>query len=100
MNRVLELLQQILEAVRQQTGKPVMNIREVAKYLGVSKSLIYELKALYKIPFTEIGGRLVFVKTAIDQWLANRTVYSSEEHRNLLDGRHKTKFHVVGQGKP
>lgn len=47
-------------------GKPVMNVREIAEYLGMSKSYID--KNVDEIPHFRLGSRILFNKEDIDKW--------------------------------
>lgn len=49
--------------------KPIMNIREVAKYLGVSTMSIYRYVKQRKIPASRVGKFWRFRKEKIDAWL-------------------------------
>ena len=49
-------------------SKPIMNIEEVAKYLGVSAATIYRYVKQGKIPASRIGKFWRFKKEKIDEW--------------------------------
>ena len=47
----------------------LMNVNQVAEYLGVPKSTIYNLSMQGKIPHAHVGKLLRFKKVVIDNWL-------------------------------
>lgn len=52
-------------------GKPVMNTKEVAEYLGISKGWID--KNYNNIPHFRLGNRPMFNKEDIDQWRLSKS---------------------------
>ena len=50
----------------------LMNTGEVAKYLRVSRSLIYRMAREGQIPALKVGRKWLFRKETIEQWLAER----------------------------
>src|SRR3989338_3580020 len=54
---------------RQTVAPEVMDIRELALYLGLGKSKIYALIRMRKIPASRIGRQYRFSKSVVDQWL-------------------------------
>ena len=65
----------------------IFSLNELAEYLRVSKSTIYQLSEAGKIPSFKVGKQLRFRKKAIDKWIAK------EENRKAkwLRGKHKMK---------
>jgi excisionase family DNA binding protein len=49
--------------------KPIMNIKEVAKYLRLSVPSIYRYVKQGKIPVSRVGGVWRFRREKIDAWL-------------------------------
>ena len=49
----------------------LMNVNQVAEYLGVPKSTIYNLSMQGKIPHAHVGKLLRFKKVVIDNWLTD-----------------------------
>lgn len=47
----------------------LMNIKEVAEYLRVSRASVYRLVKQRKIPVSRIGKHLRFRKEVVDEWL-------------------------------
>ena len=50
----------------------VMTIDELAEYLKVSKSSLYELAQQGKVPGQKVGKHWRFSRQAIDKWIANK----------------------------
>lgn len=63
-------------------SKEVMTVEEVAEYLGLSPSTIYQKVKEKSIPYTKITNLLRFQKDIIDEWLNKNTVYPDQ---NLFD---------------
>ncbi len=55
------------------------NIKEVAKYLKCSESLIRNLVRKKAIVYFRVGNRLYFKKSSIDKWI------TQQEVNNILD---------------
>lgn len=58
--------------------KRLMNINELAVYLGTSKSAIYTMVCLRKIPkacVVKLGRALRFEKELIDEWLNGKRTF-------------------------
>jgi excisionase family DNA binding protein len=52
----------------------VLKVVEAAKYLKVSKTLLYELIAKKKIPYTRISERRIIIRRKdLDAWLESRS---------------------------
>lgn len=51
----------------------VLTIDELATYLKVSKSTLYKLAQEGKLPGQKIGKHWRFLRSTIDQWLANQS---------------------------
>lgn len=59
--------------------KQVLNIEEVVKYIGVSKSRVYALCSKREIPHYKMGRHLYFKRTEIDEWLTSSRVTTKQE---------------------
>ncbi len=59
----------------------LMNVEQVATYLGIPKSTVYALSMTKKIPHCHIGKLLKFKKDAIDSWLSDTSVNGSGRGR-------------------
>jgi excisionase family DNA binding protein len=67
----------------QQIIKEVFGVRDLAKYLGVSRGWVY--CHLSKIPRCRVGGRILFLRKAIDQWLTDESQASAEKAETSLE---------------
>jgi excisionase family DNA binding protein len=59
--------------------KEVMDIKELADYLQIGKSKIYNLIRLRKIPASRIGRQYRFSKEVIDSWLREQLITAPQE---------------------
>lgn len=50
-------------------NKPVLNLNELSKYIGISKSHIYKLTMKGEIPFYKQCKHLYFNRLEIESWL-------------------------------
>jgi excisionase family DNA binding protein len=55
-----------------ETKKPIMNVKEVAKYLDVSTATIYRYIRKHKIPAFRVGKMWRFRKEKISNWMENQ----------------------------
>ena len=63
-----------------QAGKEMMTFAEAAAYMGVSKSYLYKLTHLRKIPHYKPTGKLVYFKRAeVNEWLQGVRVATEGE---------------------
>ena len=62
-----------------QDVKEVMDIKELAEYLGIGKSKIYSLIRHKKIPASRIGRQYRFSKEIVNNWLKERIITKKEE---------------------
>ena len=51
-----------------------MDTKQVADMLGVSRSQVYKLVELGKIPHVRIMSKIVFNRSAVTKWLDQQTV--------------------------
>lgn len=59
----------------------VMTIEELAVYLKLSKSSLYQFARAGKVPGVKIGEQWRFQKSAIDEWMRSRTVARTSPSR-------------------
>ena len=59
-----------LSRIRNAPPKPIMTLPEIADYLRMKPEIIEE--HLGDIPCFEFGGKLLFRKEAVDEWIRNR----------------------------
>lgn len=51
----------------------LLTVKEAAKYLKVSSSMIYKLIKNKKIPFAKIESKYLFSKSKLDEWVDSLT---------------------------
>lgn len=54
--------------------KDIMNLNEVAEFLGLSKSTIYNLLKRKEIPATKIASTWMFNKSVLEKWVAEKSL--------------------------
>ena len=54
----------------QQATPEIMTLEETAEYLRVTPDLVYELMG--DLPCFELGGRILFRKEALEEWILKR----------------------------
>ena len=64
--------------------KEIMDVRELAGYLGIGKSKIYSLIRQKKIPASKIGRQYRFSKSVIDNWLKERIITEGDNFQASL----------------
>lgn len=63
-------------------SKEVLNLEEAADFLGISKSTIYKMTHLNKLPYFKPAGKLIFFeKKALLDWVRGAKAMSEEEIR-------------------
>lgn len=65
--------------------KSIMNVEEVANYLGFSVKKIYRLVETNKIPASRIGRQYRFVKVVVDGWLRDKNILGKPDWGQRLD---------------
>jgi putative molybdopterin biosynthesis protein len=55
--------------MRKRSSTELMQVREVAHYLGINEKKVYFLAKAGKIPSTRVTGKWTFPKKLIDQWI-------------------------------
>ncbi len=66
--------------------KEVLDIDELALYVGLSKTYIYKLTHSNKIPFYKPGGKKIYFKRSeVDNWLLSNRVSTDEELEHGVD---------------
>lgn len=60
--------------------KTILNFKDLAIYTGLSKSYLYKLSSVGKIPaYKPFGKCLFFEKEQIDIWLKQNPVFNAQE---------------------
>ncbi len=69
----LDRLEVILNEILKNKGKTVtwFSVPEVAEYLHLAVPTIYAMTSNQRIPFARRGKKLLFLKSAIDEWLSS-----------------------------
>ena len=79
-----ELLQKLEERLRSievllPISKVVLNIEEISKLTGLSKSTIYKLTCTARIPHYKQSKHLFFDREEVEAWLKSNPVKTQEE---------------------
>jgi excisionase family DNA binding protein len=83
VEKVVERLKPLFDNARTSAGDELMNVSEVAKYLKVKESWVYEKIHAKKIPFQKAGRFPRFRKKHIDKWLDNPYAFTSSAYKPL-----------------
>lgn len=75
-DRVIERLRPLIPAMPRQRNETILDVKELASYLRVNNSWIYDQVKNGVIPYIKAGKFLRFRKTSIDKWLETQTVKS------------------------
>lgn len=60
--------------------KTIFNFNDLASYTGLSKSYLYKLSSIGKLPaYKPFGKCLYFDRTEVDNWLKQNPVFNAEE---------------------
>ncbi|MFC1888846.1 helix-turn-helix domain-containing protein [Thermodesulfobacteriota bacterium] len=65
-----------------ETSTPYLSCREAAEYLRRSSGAIRNLVMRRAIPFHKPGGRLLFVKSELDDWVRRSDGLTIKEWQN------------------
>ena len=63
------------------SDKPVMNIKEVADYLGVHPMTVYKFAQKGKLPAFKIGSDWRFHRKFIEAWIEEQTQKNGSKRR-------------------
>ena len=61
----------------------VMDIREAARYLGISRETLYKYVSGDKLPAFKLGNRWRFKKTVLDRWMENQSTHFTQRSRKF-----------------
>jgi excisionase family DNA binding protein len=72
---IAETLKLLLKNTKKSDGSDIVfDVRELAGYLKVNESWIYNLVGLKTIPYFKCGKYLRFKKSNIDKWIDSETI--------------------------
>ena len=72
---VAEIIKPMLTRnIKQEKGETIFDVKELAEYLKVDESWIYNKSHLREIPHFKIGKYIRFKKSAIDKWIESETI--------------------------
>ncbi len=71
--------------MKRRSTPDLMNVREVARYLGINEKKIYFLAKTKKIPCTRVTGKWTFPKQLIDRWIEASASGSIAQSRSMAD---------------
>lgn len=78
-----DLLKEVADLITANTifcTKEVLTSDEAARYMGMSKSYLYKLTMLHKVPHYKPMGKLVyFNRVELEQWLQNNRIAADAE---------------------
>ena len=84
----IELIKQELQVIKDllaNNSKKVLNLNELADYIGFSKSYVYKLTSQNLIPHSKPNGKAVFFdKDEIDKWLLNNSTITHQEAKRKV----------------
>ena len=84
MSTEIEILQRLEQQIADLKGnilsqKNVLTFQEAARYSGFSKSYLYKLTSLDKIPFSKPAGKMIFFdRVQLEKWLLNNQAIHEE----------------------
>jgi excisionase family DNA binding protein len=74
--------------MNKQGSEELMQVREVARYLGINEKKVYFLAKAGKIPCTRITGKWTFPKKMVDQWIETSASGFVGQPRNSEERTH------------
>lgn len=78
-----EDLNKVIEALTEKTifcTKEILTFDEACRYMGVSKSTLYNLTMRKEIPhYKPTNGRVFFQRTELEQWILNSRISTDQE---------------------
>lgn len=94
MNNPFEILEERLKTIEQKLDDIIAKIndpqlsspdwittKQLAQHLGVSTGMVNNLR-ISKIPYYKIGGKILFKKQEIDEWIEKSRHKSGSEYLN------------------
>jgi putative molybdopterin biosynthesis protein len=83
--------------MRKPDSGELMQVREVARYLGINEKKIYFLAKAGKIPSTRVTGKWTFPKKLVDRWIEESASGLVDQSRNLEE---RSTLLVAGSDDP
>ena len=84
----IELIKQELQVIKEllaNNSKKVLNLNELADYIGFSKSYVYKLTSQNLIPHSKPNGKAVFIdRDEKDKWLLNNSTITHQQSGKKL----------------
>lgn len=74
----------------------VMNVRQAATYLGVSRDTLYKYVAAEKLPAFKLGNRWKFKKALLDRWMEQQ---SHRRDTTLQETPQGSRRRAVGEAR-
>ncbi len=65
--------------------KAIMDVEDVARYLGFSVKKIYRLVETNKMPASKVGRQYRFIKDVVDRWLKDSDILIRPDWDKRLD---------------
>lgn len=78
-------LQQLQEENKAGISDTIMDMNEICSYIKYQKTSIYGLIQKKKIPYIKAGGRILFRKSEIDNWLDKGRRKTKDEINDAVD---------------
>ena len=76
---------QVIKDLLANNSKKVLNLNELAEYIGFSKSYVYKLTSQNLIPHSKPNGKAVFFdRDEIDKWLLNNSTITHQEAKRKV----------------
>lgn len=67
--KISALIKPLLRNDNHVSSDQIFNVRDLAEYLRVSRSWIYQRIRLNEIPYIRVQGQILFRQSQIDKWL-------------------------------
>jgi excisionase family DNA binding protein len=74
----------------------ILNVRDAAKFLRISESIIRRLIREQRIPFFKIEGRYLFSRTVIENWVTGLSITPVND---TIEVHHTTSQQIWDQVK-
>jgi excisionase family DNA binding protein len=81
----LDNIERLLYEIKQQkeatntVAKEIMNLSELAEYLGLTKATIYNMTSTRKIPHFKKSKKIYFKTSEINEWMSKGKIKTDDE---------------------